>query len=83
MSHPQPVVAQSGSSSEAVRRLLRGNDHRSMIRQHEIDQIKPLLDEAMDQYSFALARGDWPTAQKQKRLVSKHRAAIAKIIKAK
>jgi hypothetical protein len=54
-----------------------------MTYQQQIDQIKPMLDEALDQYSHAIARGDWTAANKQKRLVSKHRNAIAKIIKAK
>lgn len=54
-----------------------------MTYQQQIDQIRPMLDEALDQYSHAMARGDWTEASKYKRQVSKHRNAIAKIIKAK
>ena len=47
----------------------------------ELDTLKALLSEAEDDYSFAIARGDWPAASLAKSKVAKLRNRIGRLIK--
>jgi len=51
--------------------------------QARIDKIKPLLDEAEDQYSFALASGDLKSIPQRKSEVAKYRNMIGALVKEK
>ena len=50
---------------------------------NELDTLKALLSDAEDDYSFAIARGDWDAASPAKAKVARIRNRIGKIIKAK
>ena len=49
----------------------------------ELDTLKALLSQAEDDYSFAIARGDWAAASLAKGKVNKVRNRIGKLIKAR
>ena len=49
----------------------------------ELDTLKALLSDAEDDYSFAIARGDWPAASLAKGKVARLRGRIGKLIKAR
>jgi len=46
-----------------------------------LSHYKVLLDDAEDQYSFALARGDWEQVSYYQKKVGKVRSEIGKLIK--
>tara|TARA_Y100000356_G_C11103088_1_gene205453 strand:+ start:139 stop:318 length:180 start_codon:yes stop_codon:yes gene_type:complete len=46
-----------------------------------LSHYKALLDDAEDQYSFALARGDWEQVSYYQKKVGKVRSEIGKLIK--
>ena len=46
-----------------------------------LSHYKILLDDAEDQYSFALARGDWEQVSYYQKKVGKVRSEIGKLIK--
>ena len=46
-----------------------------------LSHYKVLLDDAEDQYSFALARGDWEQVSFYQKKVGKVRSEIGKLIK--
>ena len=46
-----------------------------------LSHYKMLLDDAEDQYSFALARGDWEQVSYYQKKVGKVRSEIGKLIK--
>ena len=48
---------------------------------NELDTLKSLLSEAEDDYSFAIARGDWPAVSLAKAKVAKLRNRIGRLIK--
>ena len=50
---------------------------------NELDTLKALLSEAEDDYSFAIARGDWTAASAAKAKMARLRGRIGKLIKAR